>query len=584
MSNSNWVIFRDHETSIRRRHYLNTPTATLHRSLFNEWNDLLDKEAYVRCLTVVTNQHEDAEADFIEAQRIDTRHMLSPHQIWRRAEIDVIDQALESRKAHLDALLGLLAEQKRLRADGVINASKRSQDWTRAELEASRGRLRRLVRMQDEAQRSQDAARRSAPAIQSGGGTVAVPAPAIHGSAGPMAAIAPAIQGGPGPVAVPAPAVHGGAGPVAGQDDEEGGGDQGAQEGNEKPEEHEGDGEKGGDGAEERNGAQEKKGAEEFDEGQEENRLQDGDGEQGGDGAQEGNEEQQVSGDDRKEPDQADDRLDELQTPVVQADAASESRRSSRQKNKRSRDRDENAADHIGSSPRKSPRHSPANKEPAILIEPKSSQEIPFAEPRDPIPGEDPKQTFESAWRNFLNGVVDEDREQWDILYERAKILADWNISILPDGSSDEALEQLQTEASDGLRQAIGWGWEEYMDKVRASENGVYDEHDLQQAQLAWDGALWRFDQGRSPMWPPPLKTAARHDPAPKAYPEHEVRPLTGSRTALEVAKDLGFGDITGLDGQWSYLTTVGGGNHGEAGLWLNVRYDEHRTLVEVSR
>lgn len=556
-----WVRFRDHETSIRRRHYLNTPLATLHRSLAREWKVLLDQAAYARCLAGVADQHEDAEEDFAEAQRIDSRHMLVPHQEWQRAELVVIDEALESRNAHIDALLRLLAEQKRLRANGVINASKRSRDWTRAELEASRGRLRQLLRMQDEAQRSQDAAQRSAPAVQSG--------------SGPAAGLAPVVQGGAGPVAIPAPAVHGAAGPVAGQDNEVGDEEQAAQEGSGEPEEQEGDLEQG------EHGAEEEIGAYEAHEEQEGNEVHDGSGEQGGNEAQRGNEEQEVNGHGHQEHDQAGDRLDELQTPVALDQAADES---SRQSTKRSRDQDDDASDRYEPSPRKSPRHSVENQEPEILIEPQSSEGIPLAEPQDLAPEADPRQAFDSTWQEFLSGIADKDREQWDTLYEQAQILADWNMHKIPDSSSDEALEKLQAELNDGLRQVLNWSWEEYVDKVKANSNGAYHEDDWQQAQLAWDGALWRFDQGRSPMWPPPLKTAARHDPAPEAFPEHGVRPLTDSLTALEVAKDLGFGDITGLDGQWSYLTTVGGGNHGEAGLWLNVRYDEHHTLVEVSR
>lgn len=205
------------------------PIATLHRGLASEWNDLLDQTAYARCIAVVANHKEDAEADFNEAQRIDTRHIHFPHLLWPQAEVDVVVQALESRKAHLKALRRLLAEQKRMRPDGIINASKRSRDWMRAEMEASKGRLRRLMRMQEEAQRSHGAARRSVPAVQGGGG----------------------------PVAVSAPAIQGGAGPVAGQDNEGDDGEQAAQEGNEEPGEREGTGEQVGDGAEERNGAEE---------------------------------------------------------------------------------------------------------------------------------------------------------------------------------------------------------------------------------------------------------------------------------------------------------------------------------------
>lgn len=243
--------------------------------------------------------------------------------------------------------------------------------------------------------------------------------------------------------------------------------------------------------------------------------MQDEDGEQDGNGAQEGNI------DHREEPDQAGNGLGELQTPV-QDHAFPKRRHSSQQRNKRSPERDGDALDRDGPSPRKSPRHSETDQEPAILVEPESSQEIPLAEPQDLIPEEDPRQTFESAWQRFLNGIADEDREQWDTLYEQAKMLAGWNLPVVPDGSSDEALEQLQTKLNDDLRQALDWGWEEDVDKVKAKYNGTYHEDDLQQAQLAREGALWRVEQGRSPKWPSLLKPAAPSGPTPEAFPEHE--------------------------------------------------------------
>jgi hypothetical protein len=54
--------------------------------------------------------------------------------------------------------------------------------------------------------------------------------------------------------------------------------------------------------------------------------------------------------------------------------------------------------------------------------------------------------------------------------------------------------------------------------------------------------------------------------------------------TAAIAAEKFGFdGAESGIQGQWTYLLSLGRGGQGEAGLWMSVRQDENNNVIDVS-
>ena len=225
------------------------------------------------------------------------------------------------------------------------------------------------------------------------------------------------------------------------------------------------------------------------------------------------------------------------------------------------------------------------NESPERVIseESRSSNDIPLHQ-LPPLEQEvDPLQKFDSKWQTFRDEWSEQDRPTWERLYARARRLVKAHLpAIFPEDLSAAAMADFRVQVNTALETVLGWDWEEHVDHIRNAEAGLYQEGDVQQAELAREAIMQKARGGQSPIWPPTRKTPPGPLAPPPGSPIDDVA-QTRVETANALASDLIHKGDSQQAGEWCYLITVGQGTYGEAQLWTAVRSDDHGMIVEVS-
>lgn len=247
---------------------------------------------------------------------------------------------------------------------------------------------------------------------------------------------------------------------------------------------------------------------------------------------------------------------------------------------KRSRDVDDDQSRRRAQTSNKSPRVSENYSGPPILQEERSSVEGNLADLEPLEPEVDPMKDFEAVWATFLEPRQGQDRRDWEELFSRAqKLFKDTRQAQYPADTSPDGKRELQLAINKALEPVLDWDWEEYVDNVKANENGLYKAGDLQEAEHGREDAKRRARDGRSPVWPPRYKAHVSNEKNPD---EAEFAPETDDQIAEDIANGLMWEGKQQDLGQWKHLTSIGQGAQGEASLWVSVRSDDHGMIIEV--
>ena len=170
---------------------------------------------------------------------------------------------------------------------------------------------------------------------------------------------------------------------------------------------------------------------------------------------------------------------------------------------------------------------------------------------------------FDKSWNNVWTTIRCDTFDTWFELYMRARRM--WKAGgppEYPNGSDDAALAEFQARINKTPEPAVGRAWQSRIDKINVDED---DTHQKLALQLAKEAAVQRARDNRTDVWP-----------SPRISP----RKLTGAEAAARIGFD---GDSVGIQGHWAYLSTIGQGAQGEAGLWMSRRIDGNGNLIDVS-
>lgn len=266
---------------------------------------------------------------------------------------------------------------------------------------------------------------------------------------------------------------------------------------------------------------------------------------------------------------------------------------------KRSRDEEDDHSGHGTSSKNKSPRTSQNDSTPAILVEPRSSDEIPLAD-LPPMEEEvDPQKEFEAVWMAFLATRPIPERIQWGKLFSYAKVLFRHTREAHhpnPDDISPEARENLRVTINKALERVIGWDWMEYVDKVKENPHGFYKDDEWRKAEQAREDAMLNSREGRDPIFPPrliqpSLRGIENEDEDGDGDGDGDQAVFIDEDSVSDEMEDLAEeipngllweGDLQEM-GVWKHLAGIGIGGQGQAGVWFSVRSDDHGMIIEVS-
>jgi hypothetical protein len=249
---------------------------------------------------------------------------------------------------------------------------------------------------------------------------------------------------------------------------------------------------------------------------------------------------------------------------------------------KRGRDLTEDSESH--DSQRSKTSRSNNRSGPAIREEPEASNEIPLMD-RAPLEQEvDPLAEFEEKWRAIREECDEVDRPAWETLYRRARKVVEANLpAMVPGDLSAETMADFRTRVNMALEKVLGWDWEEHIDAIKAADDDLFQEGDLQRARILREASMQKAREGHSPIWPP-----VRRKEPPVQIEEPPPGPTINSpvkarlETADAIVSDLLWEGSSLKPGEWSYLATVGRGGHGEAQLWTGMQSDDHGMIVEV--
>jgi hypothetical protein len=195
------------------------------------------------------------------------------------------------------------------------------------------------------------------------------------------------------------------------------------------------------------------------------------------------------------------------------------------------------------------------------------ANDVPSGDPPPPEPEveveRDPEEEFETRWRDFLAEVDDPDKPKWEKLYLRAQELFKHTPNPwMPDPGEDsiDDREELEKLVNEQLEEALDQEWQEHMDRIRANENNLYLQGELQYAELQRPVLMRMFREGQAPPWPPAPRTTAAEDIAAGLGP-HEER--------------AGWGP-------WQFFQEIARGAQGSAALWTSARFGDHGMIGEV--
>ena len=300
------------------------------------------------------------------------------------------------------------------------------------------------------------------------------------------------------------------------------------------------------------------------------------------------------SRDNAAEPNSGEGAVGKVDQDLVQAQHESESSGSSPRafgRKRRSREPSDDPTSDEDQPTKKIPRPED-HTEPAILQEPRSSNEEPLANIASAEHEVDPLEAFDTRWWAFLNGLDKQDSPIWQKLYSRArKLVEDRQPALFPDSTLSETTADFEIRVNKALEKCIGWDWEEYIDKIKADKHNLYLPADLKRAEQLRGATMQRAREGRSPMGPPsPREIPQRRSPigspskeeVPQSRSSSVDEALTRKDTTKAIADDIIHERGQKKAGQWSYLTNVGKGGHGRADLWTGIRSDDHGMIVEV--
>jgi hypothetical protein len=271
----------------------------------------------------------------------------------------------------------------------------------------------------------------------------------------------------------------------------------------------------------------------------------------------------------------ADDEEEEDLEPIDGSCENSEPRPKHSGREKRSREQDDEGvrSDHSDASirPQKKSRRL-THSRPRPMTAEDSPEETPANDVSsgDPPPPEpeveverDPEEEFETRWRDFLAEVDDPDKPKWEKLYLRAQELFKHTQNPwMPDPVEDliEDREELEKLVNEQLEEALDQEWQEHMDRIRANENNLYLQGELQYAELQRPVLMRMFREGQAPPWPPAPRTTAAED----------------------IAAGLGSHKERAGWGPWQFFQEIGRGAQGTAALWTSARFDDHGMIGEV--
>ena len=177
-----------------------------------------------------------------------------------------------------------------------------------------------------------------------------------------------------------------------------------------------------------------------------------------------------------------------------------------------------------------------------------SNDELALSNEDDDVDSEDAELQaqldFVTKWLAFLEEREGKDGKRWEDMHEVAdKVFQLCGQPEYPNETGDE--EEFRVRINKILESAI---WQSRIDKVSENGNGVHQGAKWKQTlQLAREAAM-RKALGGEACSPPPA--------SPLPY------------TAAIAAEKFGFGGAeSGIQGQWTYLLSLGRGGQGEAGL-----------------
>ena len=247
---------------------------------------------------------------------------------------------------------------------------------------------------------------------------------------------------------------------------------------------------------------------------------------------------------------------------------------SSGKKRSRERDDDQNG-EHL------SKRSSRPSGSPEVVIreEPRSSHDIPLGQLEPLEPEIDPLKEFNSKWQALREQWDEKDRPTWERLYSRAHRLVEVHRgAMFPEDLSAATMADFRIKVNTALEDVLGWDWQEYIDIIKAAKEGLFQDGDLERAEMSREASMQRARGGQSPIWPPVVRKEAPPPPGPPI--SFDVR--TRAKTADAIDRDLIRKGMPQALGEWQYLTTVGSGATGQAQLWTAIRSNDHGMIVEV--
>ncbi|GAB7322031.1 hypothetical protein MBLNU13_g03082t1 [Cladosporium sp. NU13] len=185
-------------------------------------------------------------------------------------------------------------------------------------------------------------------------------------------------------------------------------------------------------------------------------------------------------GDDAAASTEEEDDKDKDEQDQVAAGQGVEGSRSLSGGKKRSRERDD---DHDGEQPSKRSSRPGGSPAPLLREEPQSANDVHLSQ-LDPLePEVDPLKDFDVKWQAFRDKWNEEDRPTWEKLYSRARRLVEANRdAMFPEDLSAATMADFRIEVNKALEKVLGWDWEEYIDIIKAAEDGVFQEGDLERA------------------------------------------------------------------------------------------------------
>ena len=149
---------------------------------------------------------------------------------------------------------------------------------------------------------------------------------------------------------------------------------------------------------------------------------------------------------------------------------------------------------------------------------------------------------------------------------------------MFPEDLSAATMADFRIKVNTALEDVLGWDWQEYIDIIKAAKEGLFQDGDLERAEMSREASMQRARGGQSPIWPPVVRKEAPPPPGPPI--SFDVR--TRAKTADAIDRDLIRKGMPQAPGEWQYLTTVGRGATGQAQLWTAIRTNDHGMIVEV--